>query len=174
MKENKIKPKKILNKQSKKNAEKDLEIKITDRFTDVIKGLGHNSDKITKEIKKASKLFSKKLIESLGDLKESVENKVSKSRIKEAKASIRAEEKAKKVVIKATRKYPKGDKVLTNAQKHIIPEFSLPVIIDANQTKSSKSYPENQEAPKASDISKKNTKSGDGDSEAVNYLIEVI
>jgi predicted RND superfamily exporter protein len=128
MKENKTKPKKILNKQTKKSAEKDLKIKITDRFTDVIKGLGHDSNKITKEIKKVSKLFSKKLLEKLDDLADSLESKNSKSKIKEAEALVKSQEKAKKIVVKANQKIIKEEKSIADAHKHIIPDFTLPAI----------------------------------------------
>lgn len=123
-------------KQAKKNAVKDLEIKLTDRFIDVIKALGHNSDKITKDIKKASKQFSKKLHDKFSDLKNNVDNKAAKSKLKADKAAIKAEEKAKRIVIKATKNYLKADKVVANVQKHVISEFyqpSNPVDIDSQQ-----------------------------------------
>lgn len=134
MKENKNKPKKISNKQAKKNAETDLEIKIIEKFTDVIKDLGYNPDKITKEIKKACKQFSKKLLGKQNGLIDLMEGKIATPKSKVSKSAIIGEEKAKKIVIEATRKHPKGEKIIPNAQKHIIPEFSLPVIIDSKET----------------------------------------
>lgn len=124
-----MKPKTIIDKQAKKFAEKELEIKITDRFIDVIKGLGHNSDKITKEIKKAGKQFSKKLLITYSE-SERPERKAAPMKGKSTKAALRAEEKAKKIVIKATQKYSKGERAITNVQKYNLPEFSLPVIVD--------------------------------------------
>jgi hypothetical protein len=116
----------MLNKQAKKNAVKDLEIKLTDRFIGVVRALGYNSDKITKDIKKASKQFSKKLQDDFHDFKNTGENKAAKSKLKADKAAIKAEEKAKKIVIKATKNYSKAVKVIANVQKHVISEFYQP------------------------------------------------
>ncbi len=138
MKVNKAKPKKILNKHTKKSAQKDLEFKVVDRFTDVIKSLGHDSDKITKEIKKVSKFLSKKLIEKLDGFNDDQEINDNKLKPKDARALNKAQEKAKKIVIKANQKILKEDKTLANSQRHIIPEFSLPAILsnDSNTASS--------------------------------------
>jgi len=89
---------------------KDLEKDITSKFMDVIHGLGHDADKLKKEIAKAGKAVSKKISSSLQVVKaksEQTTDKVVKKadrKVKTAKTQVaKADAKAEKVLSKASK-----------------------------------------------------------------------
>ncbi|MEJ6979133.1 hypothetical protein WG906_01645 [Pedobacter sp. P351] len=111
------KPAKAVAKASpKKTAKKELESGIAERFLDVVSNLGHDAERIAKDIKKMSKEIAKKLFDKV------------KSANEAEKISIRKKIKANKEIakreVKATRK--EGVKAPTRAEKVVAKVASKP------------------------------------------------
>ncbi|MVN20831.1 hypothetical protein [Mucilaginibacter arboris] len=94
---------------------KDLEKDITSKFMDVVHGLGHDAEKLKKEIAKAGKAVSKKITSSLQAAKTKAEQTTDKpekkagKKVKPAKTEVaKADSKAEKVLSKASK--AAGDK----------------------------------------------------------------
>src|SRR5690606_14606127 len=113
MKANKAKTsKKAVKKVSKRAVKKELETSIADKFLEALKGLGHDAGKLSKEIKKTSKVLAKKLSDKYHEVKIAVEEKLEskKPKAKKAKKPLTSAKrnvssavvKAEKVVAKAT------------------------------------------------------------------------
>ncbi len=112
MKANKAKTsKKTAKKVSKRAVKKHLETSITDKFLEALKGLGHDAGKLSKEIKKTSRVLANKLADKYQEVKVAVEEKFeSNAKPKRAKKPLTtakrtvtsAAVKAEKVVAKAT------------------------------------------------------------------------
>lgn len=62
-------------KASRKAASKELEINLASRFLEVIKGLGHSTKEISREIQKTSKRISKELAKTITDVLEPAQEK---------------------------------------------------------------------------------------------------
>ncbi|MGI4751841.1 MAG: hypothetical protein ACRYFB_14510 [Janthinobacterium lividum] len=90
-------------KEKSKVKNKDLEKSITDKFMEAVKGLGHDTDKLKKEISKAGKSVSQK-----------IDSALKKAQKAEAKA---AGQKDKPATKSAKTKDVKVDKVLSKASK---------------------------------------------------------
>jgi 5'-3' exonuclease len=63
-------------KSAKQVVKKQLEISITNKFLEALKGLGHDADKFSKDIKKTSKELAKKLAKKYNEVKDAVEEKL--------------------------------------------------------------------------------------------------
>ena len=106
--------KKIAKKDTSRTAKKELEVNITEKFIDVIVGLGYDTGKIGKDIKKTSKQLAGKLVDKFQSLKEAVAQQfenTTKNKIKKVKKPLtsaktdiaKAASKAEKVIAKATK-----------------------------------------------------------------------
>lgn len=100
-------------KEVKKAVKKALEKSLTDKFLEVVKQLGHDAEKIGKDIEIAGKFVAKKLSKRLKDLKEATDNKLEAvkeatepaAKVKEIKKStVKGAKTAKKIVKKAASK----------------------------------------------------------------------
>ena len=78
-------PKKAVKKVSKRTVKKELETSISDKFLEALKGLGHDAGKLTKEIKKASRVLADKLSDKYHEVKIAVEEKIESNKKKKAK-----------------------------------------------------------------------------------------
>ncbi|MHB1178179.1 MAG: hypothetical protein ACYCZO_07595 [Daejeonella sp.] len=80
MKANKAKTsKKAAKKMTKRAVKKQLETSITDKFLEALVGLGHDAGKLSKEIKKTSRVLANKLAEKYQEVKIAVEEKFESS-----------------------------------------------------------------------------------------------
>ena len=93
MKANKSKlSEKAEKKSAQKVVKKELEVSITHKFLDALKGLGFDSEKLSKEVKKSSKELAKKITKKYSEVKLVVEEKLVKKpatiKIKKIKSPI--------------------------------------------------------------------------------------
>jgi len=65
-------------KTAQKTVKKELEISITHKFLDALKGLGYDAEKFSKEVKKTSKELAKKISKKYNEVKLAVEDKLVK------------------------------------------------------------------------------------------------
>jgi len=88
----------------KKNAKKQLETSLTEKFMAVVNELGHDANKLKREIKKASKFVTKKIGRKFTDVKRAVEVKLASEPVKEAvKKAEKSAQSAKKDITKKSR-----------------------------------------------------------------------
>src|SRR5690349_2889812 len=67
---------KVQKKDAKKAVKKELEKSLREKFLEVVKHLGHDAERIGKDIEIASKFVAKKLSKKFKDVKSVVENKI--------------------------------------------------------------------------------------------------
>lgn len=161
----KTKKNKNISTKAKKQIKNDIEISLTNKLSDFVRGLGHDASEIASELKKASKLLAKKLSKKVSSV--TAISKLKKDKIgNEAKKVIKKEtpkppKKVKKVIEKAIKK--SGEKAaniedivkkeIINPAKVVLdskPEEEL-TIAKANVTKKvdMKSVPAKSSKPKA-------------------------
>jgi hypothetical protein len=91
-------------KTAQKVVKKELEVSITHKFLDALKGLGYDAEKFSKEVKKSSKVLAKKISKKYSEVKIAVEEKLVKKpatvKIKTIKSPIVAKAKAAKAPAK--------------------------------------------------------------------------
>ena len=114
MKANKAKTsKKATKKVNKRAVKKELETTITDKFLEALKSLGHDAGKLTKEIKKTSRVLATKLSDKYQEVKvafeEKLDGKFKKPEVKKLKKPLTS---AKKAVSSAV---VKAEKVVAKA-----------------------------------------------------------
>jgi hypothetical protein len=63
---------------AQKTVKKELEVSITHKFLDALKGLGYDAEKFSKEVKKTSKELAKKISKKYNEVKLAVEDKLVK------------------------------------------------------------------------------------------------
>jgi len=99
----------------KKSAKKHLELTITEKFMAALAELGHDADKLKREIRKASKFVAKKIERRFKDVKHVIEDKLDSAPVKEAvkKAGKSATTVKKDIAKKAV----KVEKVITKAAR---------------------------------------------------------
>ncbi|WP_395626360.1 hypothetical protein [Daejeonella sp.] len=85
-------------KTAQKTVKKELEISITHKFLDALKGLGYDAENFSKEVKKTSKELAKKISKKYNEVKLAVEDKLVKQaeeiKIKRIKSSVTTKAKA--------------------------------------------------------------------------------
>jgi len=141
MKSNKVKTSgKAVKKQTKRVVKKELESTISEKFFEVIKSLGHDAEKFSKEIKKTSKALAKKLTGTYNDVKNAVEDKLeSKAKNTKTKKISKASVSAGKSVVSAVKK---AEKVVARVSKAAV-KTKVPRLVTAGTatTKTSASKP---------------------------------
>lgn len=126
MKANKAKTSnKAVKKVDKQLIKKELETSITAKFLDALKGMGHDAEKFTKEIKKTSKVLAKKIAKKYKEVKVVVGGKLESSvKTKPLSVPVKKTVSAPKKAIASAVK--KAEKVVTKVQKTKVPS-SMPV-----------------------------------------------
>lgn len=90
-------------KEKPKVKNKELETSITDKFMEAVKGLGHDTDKLKKEIAKAGKSVSQKITSALKKAQKAEEKLTAKKDKPAVKSSKNKDAKVEKVVSKASK-----------------------------------------------------------------------
>jgi len=96
----------------KRSAKKQLELTITEKFMAVLTELGHDADKLKREVKKASKFVTKKIERKFKEVKQAVGDKLGSAPVTDAVK--KSASTAKKDVVK---KAAKVEKVIAKATK---------------------------------------------------------
>lgn len=99
----------------KKISKKELEASLTDKFMHAVAELGHDSDKLKRVIKKASKFIAKKIERKLKDVKQVVEAKMDSAPVKNA--VIKAEKSSAAAKKDIAKKAAEVEKVIAKATK---------------------------------------------------------
>lgn len=120
MKANKAKTSnKAEKKVAKQLMKKELETSISAKFLDALRGLGHDAEKFTKEIRKTSKELAKKIAKKYKDAKIAVEDKLEgNAKVKPLNTVKKPVSAPKKVVAAAIKK---AEKVVAKVQKTTVP-----------------------------------------------------
>lgn len=136
---------------------KDLEKDITNKFMEVVQGLGHDADKLKKEIAKAGKAVSKKITNSLQAAKEKSEQATDKLAKKAAKKVKAGKEEVAKTAPKAEKAVSKVTKAIGGKINRVsglsVPKPALPAIDKTSVTLDKKE--DVKEAPVAPVIRKR-------------------
>ena len=129
---------KISDKSDKKTAQKtvkkELEVSITHKFLDALKGLGYDAEKFSKEVKKTSKELAKKISKKYNEVKLAVEDKLVKQpeviKIKKIKSPLIAKAKP---ALAPTKKTPLSNSNLKKDTKVVVAK--TPVVTAKKVTK---------------------------------------
>lgn len=116
---------KISDKSDKKTAQKtvkkELEVSITHKFLDALKGLGYDAEKFSKEVKKTSKELAKKISKKYIEVKLAVEDKLVKQpeviKIKKIKSPLISKAKP---ALAAAKKTPSSNSNLKKDTKVVV------------------------------------------------------
>jgi hypothetical protein len=104
-----------------KTVKKELEVSITHKFLDVLKGLGYDAEKFSKEVKKTSKELAKKISKKYNEVKLAVEDKLVKQpeviKIKKIKSPVIAKAKPALAPVK---KSPSSNSNLKNDKSVVL------------------------------------------------------
>lgn len=121
MKANKAKTSnKAVKKVDKQLIKKELETSISAKFLDVLKGMGHDAEKFTKEIKKTSKALARKIAKKYKEVKVVVGEKLeSNVKVKPLNAPVKKTVSAPRKAITSAVK--KAEKIVTSVQKTKVP-----------------------------------------------------
>jgi hypothetical protein len=118
---------------AQKTVKKELEVSITHKFLDALKGLGYDAEKFSKEVKKTSKELAKKISKKYNEVKLAVEDKLVKQpeviKIKKIKSPLIAKAKP---ALAPTKKTPLSN---SNLKKDTKVVAKTPVVTAKKVTK---------------------------------------
>lgn len=118
----------------KKNAKKQLELSITEKFMAALSELGHDAEKLKREVKKASKFVTKKIGRKFKDIKHVIEEKLDSAPVKAT--AIKAEKTASAAKKDIGKQAVKVEKVIAKATKVAQKRISKPVAQAAGKIES--------------------------------------
>lgn len=91
---------KIIKKELKKKVKADIEVDLTKKIKDFVLSLGHDAESISSDIKKVSKLLSKKIVSKIDNVKKVLNTKLNIAAADVKKATKKDIQKVKKEVAK--------------------------------------------------------------------------